>query len=284
MGSKGHIYDPIQMHKTVIQVWVTKCATEFPPDTEKWNNQAGLGDLVRGAIGLYKLCKQKGYEFIVDISLHPLAQYLHSEPHRFSQLVHDNKDTITGVFHEHLSSFLETALEHQDYVMCHSISWPTTYDEPASVELKEFIKTVLMPGPTIATYLAEVQHSLPLAYRIVHFRVGDDDLVDGKTPDSYDAFLNLYEPSAEPTLILSDSQTLKQLLKSKYDVHILTHNIAHVGKHTDIDAIRNTLAEFFLSTKATSIQSFTVYWWSSGFMKIANYIYDVPLHSITDVK
>ena len=260
------------MRKTVIQVWTTECIEEFP-GVPNWANQSGLGDLVRGAVGLYKLCAQKGYEFIVDISLHPVSEYLQQKPHRFSQLVQENKDTIMGVFHERLPQFLEQALAQKDQALCHAISWQTIYDEPAEPELKEFIKSILTPL---------VPHITPLPfpnYRIVHFRVGDDELVLDKAPDSYDAFLQLFEPSTEPTLVLSDSRALKQLLKSMHDVHILTHNIAHVGKHTDTDAIQNTMAEFFLTMRATHIQSYTVYSWTSGFVKIANYIYDIPLRS-----
>lgn len=272
------------MTKTVIQVWVTKCQKEFPPIQTNWLTDAGLGDLIRGSIGLHKICAAKGYELIVDISLHPVSQYLQQKPHRFSQLVQDKKNNITGVSYKHLQEYLELLLNKRDVVICHAISWPTTYNKPASAELKDFIKTILTPTPEFAAYYAEVQRSLPSSYHIFHVRVGDDELVDGKFADSYEKFIKLYEPSAESTLVLSDSQNLKQIMVAKFGLHALTHAIAHVGKQTDTIGIRNTLAEFFLTTQATSIQSLTIYWWTSGFIKTANYIYDVPLKSTTDVK
>jgi len=35
--------------------------------------------------------------------------------------------------------------------------------------------------------------------------------------------------------------------------------------------------EFFLMTRAAKIQTYTVYTWVSGFAKIAQLVYDVPL-------
>jgi len=49
-------------------------------------------------------------------------------------------------------------------------------------------------------------------------------------------------------------------------------------QHKDI--IKDTLFEFFVLTRANSIKTHSVYRWLSGFARIANEIYDVPLQRI----
>ena len=57
------------------------------------------------------------------------------------------------------------------------------------------------------------------------------------------------------------------------------NEIAHIGRSGDIEAIMNTLFEFIVLTRANSIKSYTIYRWVSGFVNIANYIYDIPLEA-----
>ena len=276
----------IPMQKTVIQAWVSTCTKEKLEDPD-WIQNAGLGDLVRGSIGLYKLCKQKGYNFIVDISLHPLSKFLCQKEHKYSSIVQTQKNAIVGVFHKNLENYITKELKTKDYVLCHNISWLDTFDIPADEDLKLFIREILKPNKEFQEVLYSKMMTLPFStYNIVHFRLGDDELVHNKTAEEYSKYISLFDSikcDIPNTLLLSDSSTLKNVLYTKYKIFSLTHDIAHVGMHSDTSGIQNTLVEFFLLTKAKAIESFTKYFWISGFARIATYIYDVPLTPHTNV-
>jgi hypothetical protein len=270
----------VPMQKTVVHVWVSDCIKANNSDPE-WIKNAGLGDLVRGSIGLYKLCKMHNYNFIVDISLHPLSKFLNHKKHKYSDIVEEQKHAIVGIHHGDMNTYIPAQLTKKNYLLCHCISWLTTFDLPADEDLKLFIKNILKPNKEFQEVLYSTISSLPFSkYNIVHFRLGDDELVHNKFAIEYNKYLSLFESlkcDIPNTLLLSDSNTLKKTLTEKYNVFSLSHAIAHVGMHTDISAIQNTLVEFFLLINAISIVSFTKYRWISGFAKIASYIYDVPL-------
>ena len=77
--------------KTIIHVW-TQDFLEL--DGTKSKEFFGFGDLIRCSIELYKLCKCMNYNFILDISLHPISQFYNEYKHEYSELISENKDKI----------------------------------------------------------------------------------------------------------------------------------------------------------------------------------------------
>jgi hypothetical protein len=77
--------------KTIIHVW-TQDFLEL--DGSKSKEFFGFGDLIRCSIQLYKLCKCMNYNFILDISLHPISQFYNEYKHEYSELISQNKDKI----------------------------------------------------------------------------------------------------------------------------------------------------------------------------------------------
>ena len=274
------------MQKTVVHAWVSDCVKQNAYDPE-WIKNAGLGDLVRGSIGLYKLCKQHNYNFIVDISLHPLSKFLNQKKHTYSDIVQEQKNAIVGVHHKNVNNYITTELTKKDYVICHSISWLDTFDIPADEDLKLFIKNILKPNRDFTEVFYSKMMSLPFSkYNLVHFRLGDEELVHNKVASDYTKYITLFESvkcDIPNTLLLSDSNSLKKALYDKYNVFSLSHDIAHVGMQTDTSGLQNTMVEFFLLINATSIVSFTKYQWISGFARIASYIYNVPLKATMNI-
>ena len=128
-------------------------------------------------------------------------------------------------------------------------------------------------------------------YSVLHYRLGDiyafkcSACVKGKHDD--EDFPKVFEDLNEHIkshlkgndILLSDSAEFRQHVKRKWGnkLFIYDHPITHVRYKDKLEETRNTLIEFFMMTKANSIHSYTVYKWISGFVLIANKVYDVPL-------
>ena len=80
--------------KTIIQVWTHKCTNHIQDNI---NGFWGLGDMIRGTIKLYQLCKKYNYNYIVDIRLHSISNFLNQMENPYSQLILDNADNIEFV-------------------------------------------------------------------------------------------------------------------------------------------------------------------------------------------
>ena len=92
--------------KTIIHVW-SQYACNI--DTSYSNTQSywGIGDLLRGTYGLYTYAKKHGHAFIVDISLHPVHEFLESHSHEYTQLVNSRKDSIPFYFFDEIQRVAE---------------------------------------------------------------------------------------------------------------------------------------------------------------------------------
>lgn len=255
--------------KTVILVWTN---TVCNLDTFAfW----GLGDMIRGTIHLYQLSKKMKFRLIVDIQLHPLSKCLLPRYHEFITFIDDNKDNIPYI------SNVQSALNHSgEMYYCFTND---NYDEPITDDCKEFIKDILTPNREFETYFLEKNTLSVKSYDCIHFRLGDDELIRHKTPSDFTPYLN-YLNHLDPhktNVVFSDSTSFKQSIKTMgSNVFTLDTKIGHLGFHTDIQQIRDTLFEFFVLTQSNEIKTYSIYWWTSGFVNICNIIYNVPVTRI----
>jgi hypothetical protein len=123
-------------------------------------------------------------------------------------------------------------------------------------------------------------------FNILHYRIGDAEMVRGEfAPDNINKYMkNIIKKDLkndDNIIFLSDSQQLKDAVKRNGTFFAFDTEIGHTGYHADIDKLQDTLFEFFIMTKATKIKSYTVNNWPSGFVKIAQDIYDVSTEFIT---
>ena len=87
----------------------------------------------------------------------------------------------------------------------------------------------------------------------------------------------------ENKVIITDNMILKEFLlkKEKYNRNILNTGIpCHLGVETNASSLKTTLIEFYIITKSSNIQSYSVYSWVSGFVNIPSILYDIPLHRV----
>ena len=269
--------------KTVIHVWAQHHKKAYPtyPD---WVGNYGLGDLLRGSIGLFRYCKHKGHNFIVDLSLHPISSCLKVKEHDFTQIVKNNSDNIIALLDKDIDSFISSALSHSDHVLLATNCWLNQFDTPADPDLKEFIKNLFVFTDQFSTYINTYMDAIPFnPYKIIHFRLGDHALLYNAQSHKQQEYINtICSIKTDNSILITDSSQLKNAVKES-GIFMFNEKIAHVSFSNDEGGIMHTLFEFILLMKASSIATYTIYWWTSGFTKIANFIYDVPLQSYINV-
>jgi hypothetical protein len=255
--------------KTIIQVWTHKCVN-ISPDASSW----GLGDILRGTIKLYQLCKENNYRFIVDMQLHNLSNYLVHRKHEYSDLIQQNKDNILFVYNDELENYIFNNDKNILYFFTNSYC-----NENLDYE-KEFIQNLLTPNHQLKEYISNKILDIPDNYNILHYRLGDDDLVRNENNHQYDVYLNHLKKNIEENdVFISDSNYFKKIVcRDDTQIRMVDVLPRHIGY--DGEPLNDTLFEFFLITKCQKIKTYSKYSWISGFVYWIHKVYDIPLVSI----
>lgn len=222
----------------------------------------------------------------MDFSLHPIGDFLQVVEHEYSALVHEQKDTVPFV--ESLSNISQVTnfIDNNNsnvILMCTTFGL-YVYENPVICsELRQFISTVLMPTNEFQKYIDANFEKIPSKpYSIIHYRLGDDEMVynnDKKHTNTLYAS-HVLANKRDTDILLSDSNSLKKaILEQNGNIFMFNEPICHIGVSTDKSMIRQTLLEFFIIMKATSVKSYSYYFWQSGFVKFICTIYNIPLES-----
>ena len=269
------------MSNVVIMVWMK-------------NLDAGFGDLLRGTIYLHKLSQQMKFNLIVDTQLHPVSQFLISRPHEHSKYVIQNESKIIHAINPPadfiVNQLRDHALSRDPNPILITTNHSDNHNESPSVESKQFMCSILLPNDEFKKYFNEMRNAfkIPKYYSIIHFRLGDYDIIRHRSNSMY--YNELFDIINEnmmtsPNLhILTDSVLFKQYLKNRLHPKIINRLIPTTPVHlsypnSDI-AIKETLFDFMLLTNAQFIKTHSVYGWISGFVQWASHIFSVPLINI----
>jgi hypothetical protein len=274
-------------NKTVVQVWTHKCKDlDFA-----W----GLGDIIKGTSTMYELSREMGFELIVDTSLHQYSKFLKPRPkHKYSNMVEENKDNIQYMgyyqnvnidYIQKLRDYIKSSLKHEDVVILYTNC--ISYDG-ISPGASELIKDLFTPNEKFQKIIDFELKILPNEFNIIHYRLGDNVLVNNSHIPNFDVLSRHFEEHHEKTdLFITDSEIFKNYIYNKYydDVNMLYYEIVHSGfTTTDIDKNMDTLIEFFIVSKAKKIKTYTVYQWISGFVWNTHKIYNIPIEYELDKK
>lgn len=264
--------------KTIVLVWATK----FNNLTiDNVNGFFGLGDVVRGTMSMFQLSKKYNFRLIVDIQLHPISKFLKFNNSEYSDLIKKNKDNIPFFYPEEIENFVKNDPREVNFLFTNN-----HLIEPVSKECKDFIKNILLPNDEFANYIQNFlkYEKINMSYNILHFRLGDALLVrnDNLQDCNFQSFIDLMNKYKEDQdILISDSEQFKQHIKTQgYNVKYFNTKAAHLGYEEHGNNIRDTLMEFFITTKAKKIKTFSVYSHLSGFVNIIHQVYDVPLEKI----
>jgi len=247
--------------KTIIQVWTHSCI-----NTEGfW----GLGDMIRGTCFLYEYCKKHNYQFILDIQLHGISNYLIHSPHEYSDIILKNKDNIFFVnIDSDISKYTQNNI---NYFFTNASIY--TY-ENINEDTKEFIKNIFKPNEKFSKYLSEYL-TLPFfqnKYSVLHYRLGD------KYNENVEPYLkNIKNNIEENQIFISDSNELKYIVKNNTKLFMLDIEPGHIGINLNV---KNDLIEYFILMKCDKIKTYSNYSWISGFVHSINKIYNIQLINI----
>lgn len=263
--------------KTLVHVWTqSPCNVHVTDMAYRW----GLGDQIRSTLGTLRFCERAGIQCIVDLSLHPISALLAQKKHTYSDLLQSNKNSIHALLTHELGPFLQNQFAISDVVFCY-VAWGVdVYSIPPSPREIAAMNELLTPTELFASYIKDMTCALPWSeYSILHFRLGDTEVIQEKKDTNYEPIFAIAKAHMTSTdILLSDSAAFKE--KCRLPLFTFKNPVAHLGFHTDVDKIKHTLFEFFLLKHATSIKTYSVYGWSSGFATVAAYLYNIPLIKI----
>lgn len=237
----------------------------------------GLGDLIRASIKLFVLSKTLDYRLIIDLQLHPVSQFLEKKSHEYSQHVLLNKNNIDYVCYGALSDYINS----KDGIMY--IFTNDFYEGEITDEIRDFIKNIFTPTIIFSKYIEQRISIIPYPfYDILHYRLNDDEFLKKKNTVDHSKILEHVKLNIESNdILITDTKSFKDLVfHNKLPVFMFETKICHLGLSTDPDAIRDTLFEFFLITKARKIRSYCKIHKMSGFVKWVSKIYDIPVSLI----
>ena len=261
--------------KIVIFVW-TRTVVNLVPDS--YSNYWGLGDIIRGIINVYQICKKNNYEFIVDINKHEISKYLLIKEHNYSSIIDYNNIYFTN----DPESYINKSENNIVYLLTNDF-----YKNEITEDCKLFLNTLLTPNNTFNEYMNNklIEYNLNLElknYSIIHFRLGDETLTKNidtiKNNKNLEYYVNLFiKNKTEKNILFSDNNIFKTYMKENYNAFILDTKVTHIGYLHNINSIEDSLFEFFILLQVKEIKYYSIYNWISGFINSAHIINNIPL-------
>ena len=260
------------MKKTVVCVWTSKYHPLHKPLIDIG---LGLGDMIRGALGLFEYCREKKYDFFLDVQLHPISNMLNLPPSRFADIVKQRKDEIKFLPNPYM--VIEESTDDVLLIACNFCPYETF-----SSESKQFMLEVL----TLKKWVSDVFES-QLAmlnfqeYNILHLRCGDNEFLGRsniwKRFVATKVAMYNYEKN---DLLLTDSVNLKNHLKTKASFNVFTNTAVHLAREFDSRALLDTMMEFYSISRASKIKTYSRYSHTSGFVYFPGIIFGIPLETM----
>lgn len=269
----------------------------------------GLGDFLRGSFCFMQLSKLYNLDFDIDFSNHPMSRYL--ENVQCTDGIDYNNIEIyydINLSREKLIEFEKTEIKNVDPKFINNtidllngqncevfgfLSNAYPFYNKYTDEGKHFMKSKLEPNDVMKSYVEQSLDELGLnkkGYGVIHIRTGDSNIYDSNNTISNDFFnkiktiLNSLILTERRYLIISDSNILKNMLKSYPNFYILIKPIAHLGgeaiQNTEDNSVMNTMLDFYLMSHSNTIMSLSVYGHVSGFSKYCSAIYGIPFKFI----
>lgn len=164
---------------------------------------------------------------------------------------------------------------------------------------KQIMRYILEPSDIIKQKVLVIVNNLSFKYKqydIIHIRCGDNLLVNKESRFDLECINNIFDElddlfhsdSNNNYLLLADNNYIKQIILNKYtnstnninniNIKTLFNKITHLGEGAilTINAIENTMLEFYLISLANKVLSLSVYKHGSGFSKWCAETYNIP--------
>jgi len=263
-----------------IHKYAFKCKTNPQPP--------GVADFIRGSICLYNLCEKYNYDFCMDRS-HTIFSYMKcykpcisvDDPYEFiPSTVFENYNSIYEAIETQFSSDRSfTCISNSFYTKMNGqmVNWGKI-DESC----KKFFREIFTPNDEMLSYIQYILNSIHIgneSYNIIHLRFGDAYIHDGVFDNEELHMIHIKLQSiihdGSKYILLTDSDKMGDALKEKNPSLFYYKNAKiHLGdlrsQTTSQMAIKDTLADFFILSKANKIYSN-----GSGFSIVNSILYSI---------
>jgi hypothetical protein len=287
--------------KDVLVAYIPKCIHTYLTVCNTNSQPPGIADFIRGTICLFQECKKFNYKLLLNNS-HPIFKYLSSHPRVTSEKHSYVHELIPGSsFHLYNDIYrsLVQVFEKGESFSCISNSFYTRVNDEMchwghiNNDCKHFLKELFTPTDEMRQYIQRLFDILHIdcmrSYRVIHLRFGDDYIHQGTFNENRLAIFcekiqNLISEGSQ-YILLTDSVVMGSLLKEKnpglfyYDnkkIHLGDlKSPSHIADFNQLDGVRDTMADFFILSKAEKIYSN-----GSGFSLVHSLIYDIEYNAI----
>ena len=261
----------------VISLWSTKVSNL---DQSIHSNIWGLGDLIRGTFQLYQICRKHNLSFELDFRNHPISQIM------IQKSEYKNTNTAKINFHIFLNTiemekFILKAANNKENDLFIMTNGCLPLSDIYANHFKKFINKNFQLKDEYKNLLV---NSLPppKSYDVLHIRLGDDYLIENKNKITKNILLILRSNLNKDTILISDSNYLKDFAKRKLFARILPTQPTHFGLKINAKQTFDNYLEFNILKGANNIKTFSNYSWISGFVYTPSIIYGIPLTNIKE--
>lgn len=265
--------------------------------SQNYNNAlgGGIGDFIRGSLFLIQYCIKNNLRFDIDFKNHPISNFLYKKYDRIENEI--NYNNVSYYYTNNSpndnidqNNFLK---EFTNYINSNSskIVYLFSNNYPiykiSNLE-RTFIRDKFLPNKNLTEYINNRLNYLNLDdknFNIIHIRLSDsifkNDLVDmnmfKKIKNIIVKYIKILSIKQKKILLLSNSNTIKQKLKEKFnDLIIHVNNIGHLGNIQNEESLKNTLCDMFIISKANAVCAISDYGHGTGFSKYICELYNIP--------
>jgi len=263
-------FAPVAPVAPVVLVLQSSYSNFLPTKTD---NFWGFGDMLRGIATCYMACKLAGRELHVDLSRHPIARWFYvpecTFPSEASTVEFKPFSTIGS-----LVQFLKDSKGPSPVFLGTNGPQVPSYSE----DVVAFVKRYLTPNKELSDFIASKKPRR--SYSILHMRLGDRHLIGNEVSGISSAYETFLRNVTSTDILLCDSPQFKQYVLNNHTCGLYDFPICHVGVSNNAESLRNTLFEYFIASKATSIKTYSVYGWRSGFVDSIHKLFNIPIETM----
>ena len=260
----------------VISLWSTKVSNlEQSIHSNIW----GLGDLIRGTFQLYQICRKHNLSFELDFRNHPISQIMIQT----SEFKYNASKINFHIFLNTLEmeKFILKAAKNEKKDLFIMTNGCLPLSDVYANHFKKFINKHFQLK---SEYRRLLEKSLPSpkSYDILHIRLGDDSLIENKNIITKNILMILRSHLNKDTILISDSNHLKDYAKRNFSGRILPTKPTHFGLKINAKQTFDNYLEFNILKGANNIKTFSNYSWISGFVYIPSIIYGIPIINLKE--
>lgn len=241
---------------------------------------AGLGDHVRGALHLFRMCKKNQLQYKVDFSQHQINDFVSSlylsddspaELNLIELYVHSD-----GMKFSH--SIIQQLIESIDNLrVCTNIGQivtPTNLIELEEDE-KEFLNNLIILNEDLLNEAEQLKNQFNIPEKtLLQIRFQDEN--DSPSEDFFDQLASL-NIDFDNCIIYSNHEAIKDAVIERFGGQKITTNASHFNLNMGEDSVRDNLIEYYLAGKFQKAICVSSYPWISNFIAYRCLANNVPL-------